>query len=110
MTNRVCVRPSPSAVSMEVCDDAVVDVQPLPDLWIRKELLNQPQAMSGFDAQFQITIGNSGARVVTGIRFEDVLSEHFVFVSHTLGQTLFAGQTYNQATRTLSVTGMSLSP
>jgi len=110
MTNRVCVRPSPVAASMEVCDDAVVDVQPLPDLYIRKTLINQPQAMSWFDTQFQITIGNSGARAVTGIRVEDTLSEHFVFTSQTLASSLFSWQSYNPASRTLTLSDITLAP
>jgi hypothetical protein len=42
-----------------VCDDALVVVEALPDLYIQKELIGSVQAKKTMPATFRLTIGNS---------------------------------------------------
>ena len=66
-------------------DEALVQVDPLVDVWLEKAATAAPTYVGG-QARFDITVGNDGPSTATGIVVRDQLPNGLSYVSHTADQ------------------------
>jgi len=106
--NRVCVRPSPEAQSLEVCDTETTTFADLADIYVQKRLVNNVQWASWYAAVFELTVWNQWNLDVTWVTLTDALSSQLIYSWDTLWSGFFAGKQISTDRRNIMRTWLTL--